>query len=85
MDGSSLGEQQVQNEALLRPGLEPETSQPQRRALPLDHAELGSILVNPFEDIVAGFDPLPRSSQTGAVGGVGVVGVGGVDCGSGLL
>ena len=37
MDGSSPGEQQVQNNALLRPGLEPETSQPQRSSLPLDH------------------------------------------------
>ena len=40
MDGSSPGEQQVQNKALLPPGLEPETSQPQRSALPLDHTEL---------------------------------------------
>ena len=45
MDGSSPGEQQVQNKALLRPGLEPETSQPQRSALPLDHAGLVSIVV----------------------------------------
>ena len=37
-DGSIPGEQQVQVKVLIRPGLEPETSQPQRSALPLDHA-----------------------------------------------
>ena len=39
-DGSIPGEQQVQDEALLRPGLEPKTSQPQRSVLPLDHTGL---------------------------------------------
>ena len=40
MGGSNPGEQQVQVKVLIRPGLEPETSQPQRSALPLDHAGL---------------------------------------------
>ena len=40
MDGRISGEQQVQVKVLIRPGLEPETSQPQRSALPLDHAGL---------------------------------------------
>ena len=44
-DGSIPGEQQVQNKALLRPGLEPETSQPQRSELPLHHARLVVIVV----------------------------------------
>ena len=39
MGGSNPGEQRVQVKVLLRPGLEPETSQPQRSALPLDHAD----------------------------------------------
>ena len=34
------GKQQVQVNVLIRPGLEPETSQPQRGALPLDHVGL---------------------------------------------
>ena len=39
-DGSSPGEQQVQNKSLLRPGLDPETSQPQRNSQPLDRTGL---------------------------------------------
>ena len=44
-DGSIPGEQQVQVKVLIRPGLEPETSQPQRSALPPDHAGLVNLEV----------------------------------------